>query len=207
MSHPENKVKVNVEALGVLLLVAIAVWVFWLIAAIYSRTPLPMSDDWTFAANRTCYDYVLTSLPTPATAVFSSFFGSAWQVDKPVMDSSQRWLFTVRSYVDYQNQFGALVRSRFTCLAAYQSETDWQKLAVELQPWNTQPRWITTFRERRCSRRSPVSCAIRDSREKCYLSRTTASASAGISCRASTCGSTVRGDPSSLVARAGRKWS
>jgi hypothetical protein len=55
-----------------------------------------------------CEDYVKGQLKAPATADFQSFLG------RSVIDEGN-WRYQVSSYVDSQNDFGANIRTYFTC--------------------------------------------------------------------------------------------
>jgi hypothetical protein len=59
-------------------------------------------------AGMACEDYVKASLVAPSTADFQSFLG------RQVADLGN-WNYSVSSYVDSQNSFGAKIRTYFTC--------------------------------------------------------------------------------------------
>lgn len=56
-----------------------------------------------------CAEFVERRLKSPASADFPNYFSA------PSMVSGDAPTYTVRSYVDSENGFGANIRTRFTC--------------------------------------------------------------------------------------------
>lgn len=78
----------------------------------------PATDRRAEAVTR-CEAAVKDRLKAPATARFSGISG-----DRPTGTSYQR--FDLSGTVDAENSFGALVRSSWTCIVSYDSESgDW----------------------------------------------------------------------------------
>jgi hypothetical protein len=84
------------------------VYVYWIPienAVLLWRVSEPGSDD----AYRACQGFVRERLRAPATAVFPP---SSLEIVSTAIGGG---VFAVSSYVDSQNGFGAMVRSRFNC--------------------------------------------------------------------------------------------
>lgn len=81
------------------------------------RSPSPQASnappDHSGAARRACIDYVTVGLKAPSTAKFQPYYEARiTNVDDT---------YTVTSYVDAQNSFGAQLRTYFTCKVKYGS--------------------------------------------------------------------------------------
>jgi hypothetical protein len=73
----------------------------------------PDAEDRQFAAFEVCKDFVQDRLRAPGTAVFRNYFEDDGEV---VVAGSGAGPYTVRSSVDAQNGFGALLRTEFVCV-------------------------------------------------------------------------------------------
>lgn len=78
-------------------------------------------EDHSEMAPYMCQKFILEQLKAPATADFQSARESA--VNRTA-DSAQGEMFTVETYVDAQNSFGANIRTRFRCEVARNKKTD-----------------------------------------------------------------------------------
>lgn len=90
---------------------------FGVIAAIYSfrddpkpQPPRPPASGSTYGAFDVCRQFVTDRLRSPASAKFPPLSDDRVYVT-PLTENR----FSVRAYVDSQNGFGALLRTRFTC--------------------------------------------------------------------------------------------
>lgn len=79
-----------------------------------------------FSARRAAIDYVQTRLKSPSTADF------------PLLDMRYAMLecgvWSVRSYVDSQNTFGATIRTNFTAIVERKANGTWIPIDLETQP-------------------------------------------------------------------------
>jgi hypothetical protein len=64
-----------------------------------------------------CQDFVEDSLKAPSTAKFASMSDSTI--------TSTGWVYTVSSYVDAENSFGAMIRTDFLCKVSYKGDDNW----------------------------------------------------------------------------------
>lgn len=73
--------------------------------------------------------YVEKNLKAPKSAEFASTF------DKPnhVSFDKESQLYTVISYVDSQNSFGAKIRSKFTAIIQRLSDKDWKLIRLNIE--------------------------------------------------------------------------
>jgi hypothetical protein len=72
----------------------------------------PSTDDRRYAAFEVCKDFVRDRLVSPGSAVFRNYFEDDGEV---IVAGSGPGPYTVRSTVDSQNGFGALLRTEFLC--------------------------------------------------------------------------------------------
>lgn len=99
--------------------VLIALWFF--LSTLDSSTNIREHGTWDNAA-ASCKFFVRERLVSPTSADFA--------FAKPVLNSvSGVWLMT--SYVDSQNKFGALVRTRFTC-EVKKNGSSWEAVKIIL---------------------------------------------------------------------------
>lgn len=104
MSSKEQRNIVLVAAgVGMALLVVLAL----VMAALGALNP--STADYADEVWRACKDQVTAQLKAPATADFP------WQVDAIITHAGDK--YTVRSYVDAENGFGANIRTSFVCTA------------------------------------------------------------------------------------------
>ena len=55
-------------------------------------------------------------------------------------DANYSPVLRVRSYLDAQNTFGAVVRTRFQCTALWQAKTgEWRAISITTSAWSTPP--------------------------------------------------------------------
>jgi hypothetical protein len=87
-----------------------AVWLFWHMFAPHT-TEAPSTPD-QFNAYVDCQSFVKQNLKAPSTAEFPSISEATI-----VHTQSNQW--SVSSYVDAQNSFGAPLRSTFDCQVSY----------------------------------------------------------------------------------------
>ncbi len=86
--------------------------------------------DRSVMAGLICKDFVKGRLKSPSTADFPFFDKQVWKTD------GQK--YTVKSYVDAQNSFGAMIRNNWTCEVEYLGGEDsslenWQLLNIVMQ--------------------------------------------------------------------------
>jgi len=73
--------------------------------------PRPLHDR--FNAKVDCEDFVKQRLETPLTAKFPS-------IREVAVSGNGSGPWTVNGYVDAQNMFGAMVRTRYACMISYE---------------------------------------------------------------------------------------
>lgn len=110
---------------GLLSLALIAGVLMWLGSGDSSTSSKP-SETLAFIQ---CQDFVKERLRAPATADFPSLDRTSWDM------SDNTWV--VKSYVDSQNGFGAMLRSNWHCKVQYVgndplSRSSWKLLALEI---------------------------------------------------------------------------
>jgi hypothetical protein len=113
-TQPEQKTektKTNKNtAIGCITMLIIAVFIIWLIYPKGERGE--KIDAWT-----TAQGYVKQHLKAPASAKFQEYNSDAVQ---KISESS----YQINSYVDSQNSFGALIRSRYV-IKLHKKDKDW----------------------------------------------------------------------------------
>jgi hypothetical protein len=88
--------------------------------------PSPTTErDNSIEAGIMCEDFVKDRLKSPSTAEFASIIANGVTV---VKDGKQ---YHMRSWVDSQNGFGAMLRTRFSCTVADQGAGDWKLITLE----------------------------------------------------------------------------
>lgn len=78
-------------------------------------------------AYRMCADWVKERLKSPSTAKFPGVFDG--RLDD-IVRTNQRYF--IKSYVDAQNSFGAVVRTNWTCSTTQKSEGNWTLNKINL---------------------------------------------------------------------------
>lgn len=81
--------------------------------------------DKTIEACGVSHQFVEERLKAPSTADFQNCYQAAVAYRSDSM-------FTVQSYVDAQNAFGAPLRTKYTCIMKYKGGNDWQLLNLTL---------------------------------------------------------------------------
>lgn len=76
-----------------------------------------------YDAAKMCEDFVKDRLKTPGAAKFPDPYDLR---DKGFLTSVGENRFTVKSWVDSQNSYGALLRTRFTCSVRYIGKNRWE---------------------------------------------------------------------------------
>jgi len=66
-------------------------------------------------ANMHCEDFIKKDLKSPSTATFAS-------MRDVVISKDSREVYTVRTYVDSQNSYGAMIRTNCTCRVKHNKE-------------------------------------------------------------------------------------
>jgi hypothetical protein len=110
---------------------------YWrLILGPESRPPdLPVFD--TQAAHDACAHFVTATLDTPSTASFPGRFNSDRKVRQVTEWGGNVPIYRVLSYVDAQNKFGAVIRTRFVCSVSWDAKAaKWVLLGLHTEPWN-----------------------------------------------------------------------
>lgn len=109
-----KKPKKNVSpwwVIGILAVVAVVVIGLYSASGGSKSTPTGPDNGDRYGAFVVCQDQVSDQLKAPSTAEFASI------TDSSVSNSGDVW--TVTSYVDAQNGFGAQIRVRWTCTATH----------------------------------------------------------------------------------------
>ena len=96
-----------------------------------TRTPrpthIPQPDVGSkYTALVLCQELVSDRLKSPSSAIFAK--GS-----ESVMIESAPGVWTVSSWVDSQNGFGAMLRTSWTCKIEYEGKDRWQPLALDFE--------------------------------------------------------------------------
>lgn len=86
-------------------------------------------EDREYGAFDVCQQFVKDRLRSPASAEFRNFFEDDGEV---VVTGTGDGPYTVRSSVDSQNGFGAMLRSDFTCTVSYAGDSDWRLVDLSL---------------------------------------------------------------------------
>lgn len=86
-------------------------------------------DEQSFAAFDVCRDFVTRRLKSPGTAKFRNFHQDDGEV---VVTGSGAGPYVVRSTVDSENGFGALIRSSFTCTVNHVGGENWRLADLDL---------------------------------------------------------------------------
>ena len=113
---------VIMKVIGAILAVAAFVWII---------KPRPTDDaadaahELTLGAWTACQQFVEARLKAPATAQFPT-------VDQAAVHSFGSGRYGVESYVDAQNSFGAMLRSRYACALKYDG-TNWRLDAINIE--------------------------------------------------------------------------
>lgn len=99
----------------------ISLWVFFLLIGLFLSTLFSSAPDTPDegTAYHMSHEFIKGALKAPATAQFAPYSES--QVIK-VKEN----LFTVRSYVDAENSFGAKIRNHYTCTIEYEGNKNWR---------------------------------------------------------------------------------
>jgi len=105
----------------------------------YSLAPEARGPEYSFfnreAIYGACAQFVTATLETPATAKFPGDSEKDTTIKTSVVE--QQELYQVWSYVDAQNKFGAVVRTRFLCHMFWNQQTKkWISLGIDTAPWN-----------------------------------------------------------------------
>ena len=90
-----------------------------------TRTPQPDVGS-KYTALVLCQELVSDRLKSPSSAIFAK--GS-----ESVMIESAPGVWTVSSWVDSQNGFGAMLRTSWTCKIEYEGKDRWQPLALDFE--------------------------------------------------------------------------
>lgn len=120
--EPETKLKEEQpKPPVVLIIVAIFIFVLWMLFLIRpgegtkkTKVYTPTNTD----ASGMCRHFVEQSLKAPKTADFPGYSADS------VTHSGN--IFTVRSYVDAENSFGAMIRTKYICEVTYIGNDKWQ---------------------------------------------------------------------------------
>lgn len=91
-----------------------------------SRKPGGSSGPTSADASIVCHDFVKRALKAPATADFPSYSQDA------VSQSGSR--YTVVSYVDSQNSFGAMIRTQYICTVEPSGGDNWRLVSLDTVP-------------------------------------------------------------------------
>lgn len=75
-----------------------------------------------------CEDWIEQRLKTPATAEFQGVLSGRYD---RVIQTNQR--YSIRSYVDSQNGFGAMIRSDFHCVTTQTSDGEWELNRLDIE--------------------------------------------------------------------------
>lgn len=86
------------------------------------------ADDLRYAAFEVCKDFVSDKLASPGTAVFRNYFEDDGEVSVTGTGSPT---FVVRSSVDSENGFGALLRTDFVCEVGQAGGDQWRLAGLE----------------------------------------------------------------------------
>ncbi|GEM_PF-2626972 len=75
-----------------------------------------------------CEDWVKNRLKSPSSAEFPGVFDGKLE---NIIQTNQR--YSIRSYVDSQNSFGAMLRTNFHCVTTQTSEGNWELNRLEIE--------------------------------------------------------------------------
>lgn len=92
-----------------------------------------------YAAFGACKHFMTATIDTPATAEYADYFSSDTRITLGgVSDPFYPFdTYTVVSYVDAQNSYGAMVRRGFKCIAAWVPSSQlWLLHDLSARPWN-----------------------------------------------------------------------
>ena len=95
-----------------------------------SPTPPPTAtpdDDQSVAASIMCEKFVKDRLKSPGSAEFASLL---WDGIKVTKEGKQ---YTMRSWVDSQNSYGALIRTQFLCVVEDVGNDQWKLLDLTME--------------------------------------------------------------------------
>ena len=113
--------------LGISALVVVSV-LFYLWMSARDGSEVRSGPD-NFGAFFICKQFVTDRLKAPASAVFPLSNANGVNITK--LDSTQ---YRVNAYVDSQNDFGASIRTRYTCTVRYTGNDGWQLEALTTDP-------------------------------------------------------------------------
>lgn len=86
-------------------------------------------EDRAFGAFDVCKEFVTDRLRSPGSAEFRNYFEDDGEVR---VTGTGNGPYVVRSTVDSQNGFGALLRSDFTCTVNHVGDGNWRLVRVEV---------------------------------------------------------------------------
>lgn len=125
---PAQKSQSNSNAVIILILLGICLGL-WALSALSRRLnpPKPTPDVGSdIGAALICQEFVSDRLKSPASAEFQRSYES--DVSKAGS------MYTVKAYVDSENSFGAMIRTYYTCVVAYQGAEKWRLEDLETSP-------------------------------------------------------------------------